>query len=134
MKIIKALLLASLVAVGLPAVLNAEDNWSPPVSLFDRTTLAGWEYGSPDHSGWTIRDGVLNADNPKSPLVSGWRFGDFELEFKCSVEKDSGLEIKWINADPDGFSPGLRLTDRNAKEEFFPLNRFSRSRPFRFLE
>ncbi len=94
MKLVRTLssALACLALFQCSVTIRAADDWSPPLNLFDRSTLAGWEYGSPDRSGWTMKDGVLHADSPPSPLLAGWTFGDFELEFNWSVTTTSS----WI--------------------------------------
>lgn len=83
-----------LVASILPVACCAADEMGPFVQLFDADSLTGWEYGGFDPRGWQMSGGVLTARGPKTPLVAGWTFGDFDLKFEYTVEPDSGWKLR----------------------------------------
>ena len=72
----------------------------PGVALFDRQSLAGWQYGAQAPRGWTMAEGVLHGEEGATPLLSGWTWGDFELQFRFSA--------------PDGSRPQLLLHEAPA--------------------
>lgn len=55
------------------------------VSLFDRDSLTGWDYGPTPTRGWRMSDGVLIGVQGSTPLVSGWSWNDVELTFRWRV-------------------------------------------------
>jgi hypothetical protein len=95
---------AMLTAIG-PASISADET-SPGLKLLDRNSLAGWQYGDPDTSGWSVKEGVLHADSPKHSLLAGWTFGDFELRFRFKVSQGGSLTLE-LPAVPQGPGPTL---------------------------
>ncbi|MCA9247345.1 MAG: DUF1080 domain-containing protein [Planctomycetales bacterium] len=71
---------------------NEANSESPRQSLLFKDSLIGWDYG-PDCEGWTINDGRLAGSSNTSPLVSGWSFGDFDLEIVWSAPAGSGAQL-----------------------------------------
>ncbi|HEY5311331.1 MAG TPA: DUF1080 domain-containing protein, partial [Pirellulales bacterium] len=90
------------------------DETAPGLRLLDRNSLAGWQYGEPDTSGWSVKDGVLHADSPKHPLLSGWTLGDFELRFDFVESKGASLTIS-LERVPDGHGPSVAINGSEAK-------------------
>ncbi|HVW36372.1 MAG TPA: family 16 glycoside hydrolase, partial [Pirellulales bacterium] len=78
------------------------------VALFDRQSLAGWQYGAEAPQGWTMTDGVLRGEEGATPLLSGWTWGDFELSFRFSAPDGSRLQLLLPEA-PAG-AAGLTLS------------------------
>ena len=70
---------------------------APGVALFDRQSLAGWQYGAETPQGWTMAEGVLSGEEGAAPPLSGWTWGDFELRFRFTT--------------PDGGRFALQLTE-----------------------
>jgi len=107
------------------------------ISLFDGTTLFGWESQNPDVN-WKVEDGAITADvGPEGLLTTTVPFSDFELicEFRISEGGNSGLflrslkhpqdlqkdciELNIANKHPDGYTTGSfvarKKTDRIAE-------------------
>ncbi|MBN2294080.1 MAG: DUF1080 domain-containing protein [Pirellulales bacterium] len=63
------------------------------VKLTRPDSLAGWDYGMPAPSGWSMVDGVLSGSDKSTPLLSGFTAGDFELRFKWSVGDGGAIRI-----------------------------------------
>ena len=77
------------------------------VKLLRPDSLAGWDYGAASPSNWIISQGLLSGNPQSTQLLSGWTFGDFELRFEWSVQKEG----VWNIALPDvPAGPGLQLT------------------------
>lgn len=55
------------------------------IRLFDRDTLTGWDDGPNPIKGWRMADGVLLCVEGATPLLSGWSWGDVELQFRWRV-------------------------------------------------
>ncbi len=77
------------------------------VKLLRPDSLAGWDYGAASPSNWIISQGRLSGNPQSTQLLSGWTFGDFELRFVWSVQKDGVWNITLPDV-PAG--PGLQLT------------------------
>ncbi|MHC4368131.1 MAG: family 16 glycoside hydrolase [Planctomycetota bacterium] len=79
-----------LVVTGATSARAADDGW---VSLFDGKTLDGWK-ASENKDSFSIRDGVIVADGPRSHLfyvgpISNAIFTDFELKVDVKTEPGS---------------------------------------------
>lgn len=77
------------------------------IALFDRQSLAGWQYGAQAPQDWTMTDGVLHGEEGATPLLSGWTWGDFELQFRFSISAESRLKLTLPEAP--GGAAGLAL-------------------------
>lgn len=55
------------------------------VKLLRPDSLEGWTYGDVPTTGWTIAGGRLTGSPQATPLLSGFSFGDFELQWNWSV-------------------------------------------------
>lgn len=71
------------------------------ISLFDRDSLAGWNYASEPINGWRMADGVLHGEAGATPLTSGWSWGDVELSFRWKVSPAAQWRLTLLRF-PDG--------------------------------
>lgn len=76
------------------------------VQLVHAGSLVGWNHSSTPASGWTVEGTKLTAGKGSTPLVAGWTFEDFALEFLFSAAKDAALQLTLLDV-PQG--DGLRL-------------------------
>ncbi len=77
-----------------PALTEQElrDGW---ISLFDGTTLFGWNV--PSQSNWSVQDGCITADSgERSLLLTPFEFDDFEFrcEFQLAAGGNSGVFLR----------------------------------------
>ncbi|HUY91722.1 MAG TPA: DUF1080 domain-containing protein [Pirellulales bacterium] len=72
-------------ACSVAASTGAAERAAANISLFDRNSLAGWQYGAQAPQGWTMAEGVLSGEEGAAPLLSAWTWGDFELRFRFST-------------------------------------------------
>jgi hypothetical protein len=63
------------------------------ISLFDRNSLTGWDYGEQPVKGWRMVDGVLQGDKDSTLLLSGWSWGDVELSFRWRVSEGAQWRV-----------------------------------------
>jgi len=117
-----SLVVALIVPFTLPAVVAAAEGDSPAVELFERNSLAGWNYGIADFTGWSVRDGVLIAKSPINPVIAGWTFGDFELSCKwTSTGGPWNLDLLPVgNVD---VSHRINFQNDSGQEQSFHLSR-----------
>ena len=96
------LYLAALIlsAPSLNATAFAEER-DTDLALFDRQTLAGWQYPAQAPEGWAMSEGVLSGEQGAAPLLSGWTWGDFELRFRYSTP-DGGRATLSLREAPAG--------------------------------
>ncbi|HXT59377.1 MAG TPA: DUF1080 domain-containing protein [Pirellulales bacterium] len=99
---------ANWVLVAAPAF-GAED--APGLSLFDRQSLAGWQYGAQPSQGWHMADGMLEGEEGAHPLLAGWTFGDFELQFRYLAENGARLKLALPEAPAGEDGLTLMLTE-----------------------
>jgi hypothetical protein len=99
-------LLAPVLLVGvLTGTCVAEDK--PWVSLFDGSTLEGWEKVGKAESVWEVKDGAINGSGPASMLVcTKGPYKDFKYraEIKINDKGNSGLYFRTTRKP--GFSDG----------------------------
>jgi hypothetical protein len=87
--------------------------WGPVRQLFHADSLAGWRYGPSDSEGWTLSSGRLVGKQNAKPLLSGFTFGEFDLQFAWSVGKDAVLAIRFPEVPRQrGLTLTLREGDR----------------------
>jgi hypothetical protein len=79
--------LVAVLALGLSAVLPAQQSASPWRVLFDGKSLDHWRgyKGAAVPSGWRVENGMLAKDAPVADIVSKDEFGDFELEIEWKI-------------------------------------------------
>lgn len=93
-----------LLVAGNAAVMGQETEW---VSLFDGTTMNGWEKVGNPKSVWEVKDGALSGSGPASMLVhtSGpYRNFRYRAEIKISDGGNSGMYFRTTRKP--GFTDG----------------------------
>jgi len=85
---------------------SSDDRDGIGVHLMRPDSLAGWDYGPGRPSGWMIAGGTLRGSGSSTPLLSGFTFGDFQLQFGWGVEAGAAWDVL-LPEVPSG--PGLRL-------------------------
>lgn len=76
---------------------ESKEGW---VSLFDGTSLGGWERLGPGTATYRVEDGTIvgktTDGSPNSFLCSAKEYGNFELKFKVKVDDplNSGVQIR----------------------------------------
>jgi hypothetical protein len=113
-----ALLLPTLSLLASPA---RADDW---VSLFDGKTLAGWKAATEGPSSFSVVDGAIAADGPKSHLFymgadGKAAFEDFELsvEVRTRPGANSGVFIHTAYQEKDWPSQGFEVQVDNSQKE-----------------
>jgi hypothetical protein len=71
-------------------VLAGEVAW---LSLLDANSLAGWDHSAQRPEGWQVRNGQLKGSAASTPLLSGWTFGNFELQFVWQASSDGAVRV-----------------------------------------
>lgn len=101
-------LLSTLLICGVissPAVLSAQEKgW---VSLFDGSSLAGWEKVGKEESHWEVKDGAINGSGPASMLVctqGPYKNFRYRAEVMINDKGNSGLYFRTTRKP--GFSDG----------------------------
>ncbi len=79
------------------------------MSLTVADSLAGWEYGRPV-VGWKAVGNKFIGSAGSMPLLSGFTFGDFSLEFQWSVG-EKGVLVVSLPEVPSGEGLVLRLPE-----------------------
>jgi putative heme-binding domain-containing protein len=108
--------LLTLVTFFASAMLSADE----PRSLFDGTTLAGWEALGSEHKWWTVADGAIVGGSltEKVPhntfLATRDSFGDFELTLKIRIRGaggfvNSGIQIRSTRVDGSNEMKGYQV-------------------------
>lgn len=64
--------------------------------LFAADSLAGWQYGDDPAHGWTMADRTLSGKQPAAPLISGWSWGDVELNFRWKTGDDGKWRLRLL--------------------------------------
>ncbi len=88
-----------LVATAPLGIATAAEEW---IDLFDGRTLSGWR-PSENKSSWTVVDGALTADGPRSHLfydgpVRGADFRNFELEVELTTQPECNSGVYFHTA------------------------------------
>lgn len=92
--------------------LRAEDAAPRRLQLVRPNSLIGWMHGDAPPLGWTVDEQRLRGCGESTPLVSGWNFGDFTLEFRWRSVDAGALEVLLATA-PEGNLLTIAL-DENA--------------------
>ncbi|MDG1894915.1 MAG: DUF1080 domain-containing protein [Fuerstiella sp.] len=99
------LCVAASLALSLGTAVHAEeDGW---ISLFDGTTLNGWEKVGNQESVWDVKDGAINGSGPPSMLVctkGPYTNFRYRAEIKINDGGNSGLYFRTTRKP--GFSDG----------------------------
>jgi hypothetical protein len=88
------------VGVRAPAISDKDDgSWHDgrTVTLFDGTSLAGWQaVGGGAPSGWSVADGVLAGNGQANDIITAEKFWNFALhvEFKVAPHSNSGVGLR----------------------------------------
>ena len=93
-----------------PALSEEElrDGW---ISLFDGTTLFGWDI--PDGTNWHVEDGCIVADSGEISLLrTPFQFDDFELRCDFHLEKDGNSGI-FLRTAEDSSNPAKDTYELN---------------------
>jgi hypothetical protein len=94
--------------------LRAADE-APRCELLRRDSLAGWTYGG-RLDGWQMDAGTLRASEGAMPLISGFSFSDFELQFEW--QGDAALLLQ-LPQRPRDAGMGVSLKQGNTCGEVF---------------
>ena len=91
-----ALASAIAIAVLVPAIARAEENWKP---LFDGKSLEGWKQHGGKAKYRVEEEQIIGSSVPNTPnsfLCTEKEYGDFilELEFKVDPKLNSGVQIR----------------------------------------
>lgn len=89
-------------AIAARALLPAEESDAGWVDLFDGHTLHGWQ-PSENKSSWTVSDGMLTANGPRSHLfyvgpIQGASFKNFELAVELITQPDCNSGVYFHTA------------------------------------